>query len=435
MHLFRRSIVLAVAISCAPAADSSPEPSTEGDETLTTEEGSLSVLSGPDALVGGAPTEVSGFGGVECGRWVSAGARGVIVHCEDPDGPEGLLHLVDGLALLDGVADVFATVSGVFVATGSAAADIGDLDGDGDGELGLRANTGSGEDLGRVLPGEAWTGDVAIGDVAWRLSGEQGDMGLAPQVVADTDGDGGADLVVVQEATSYVDDASVGTRLYVTVGTGFAGAGGGTRVEVPALAGRALVGTRALGAPRAVHGIGDVDGDGLEDLGVAFGPWEEPGEDRAGELRVVLSSRADDSLDSCPAIRGVQVGRWMGVVFAPVGDVDGDGLGELVLGFVVEGADGSSSRHLELGVVRGAELASGADTEISPWTADLQGYAGVACDLDGDGVRDWVTADGIWDGTSLLEPDPTPIAGGVTPLACLGDLDGDGAEELALGDG
>jgi hypothetical protein len=358
----------------------------------------------------------------------------VIVHCQDPEASstEGLLHLVDGAALLDGVADVRATVSGAWVSTGSAVAGLGDLDGDGRGDLGLRSNAGSGTDLGRVLPGAAWTGETALGDVGWRLSGEEGYAGLAPQVVADTDGDGGADLVVVQETSGYVDDTSIGTRVYVVAGVGFEGAGAGTRVDIPSLTGRMLVGTRALGAPRAVGGIGDVDGDGLEDVGVAFGPWEELGPDQAGDLRLVLSSKQDDSLDACPAIRGVQVGRWLGVVFAPLGDLDGDTRGELVVGFIVEGPEGSSSRHLEIGVVRGGDLATEGDTELTPWEADLHGYDGVACDLDGDGAREWVTSDGIWAGTTLLDPDPAPIAVGVDPLACLGDLDGDGAEELGL---
>jgi hypothetical protein len=71
-------------------------------------------------------------------------------------------------------------------------------------------------------------------------------------------------------------------------------------------------------------------------------------------------------------------------------------------------------------VVRGSDIAVDGMTALTPWEADLHGYVGVACDLDGDGAPEWVTADGIWAGTDLLGPSPEPVAAGLAPRACLG---------------
>lgn len=414
--------------------DSDVDSDADGDTGF--DPGALSVLRGQDALAGAAPTVVQGFGGSGCGDWVSVdGQGGVVVHCDNPTGSstDGLLHLVDGPALLEGRPDVLATLSGVFVGSGQAGGGMGDLDGDTLRDLGLRSGAGSGTDLGWVVPGSAWAGDAALGDVGWSLVGQSGSVGLAPQIVDDIDGDGTSDLIIAQEPDSYSDDNSIGTRLIVVSGASLFGTGSPATVQVLTLPGYELTATRGMGAPRVIGGVGDVDGDGLADIGVAFGPRDEPGPDQAGDVRIVLSSTLGEvTLDDCPSITGVLVGRLLTSEFAPLGDLDGDGKGELAIGFVKDDATGSVSRHLEFGVVPGAQISAATRTVITPWAADLQGYTGVACDLDGDGLPEWVSADGIWAGALLLGTNPAAIATGVDAIACLGDLDADGVEEIAM---
>lgn len=415
--------------------DADTDVDTDSDADTGWDPGAVYVLRGQDALSGGAVTTVTGFGGSDCGDWVSVGAQGVIVHCSDPDAgssTSGLLHRVDGAALLEGRAEVLVTLSGAFVAHGSARAGMGDVDGDALDEIGLRDGEGSGTALGFVAPGSGWLADAALEDVAWSLVGESGYVGIAPQIVDDVDGDGAADLLVMQQTDHYSDDSSVGSRLIVTPGGSLRGTALGATVRLLDLPGYVIEATRGLGAPRVIVGLGDVDGDGLEDVGVAFGPWDEPGPDQPGDVRIVLSSTLGTvTLDECPAVSGVQIGRLMETVVEPLGDLDGDGRGEVAVGFVEEDDAGSSSRHLEFGIVRGADVAPGTTTVLAPWDTDLQGYSGVACDLDGDLLPEWVTADGIWSGAGLLEADPAPFAPGLEVKACLGDLDGDGVEELA----
>ncbi len=426
----------AVAPPSDTEADSDTDVDVDADPDTGWDEGELTVLRGQDALAGGVGVGVKGFGGSECGDWIMPGEPGeVLVHCGDPwsgSSTGGLLHRVDGAALLSGTPTVLATLSGVYVGHGQANGGMSDLDGDALGELGVRNATDGGLNLGYVVPGSAWAGDTALEDVAWRLVGDSGYVGLAPQVVADADGDGTADLLVVQETDSYVDDSSVGSRLILIPGASLVGTQSSATVLVLRIGSYVIEGTRGLGAPGVIGGVGDVDGDGLEDLGVAFGPWSEPGLDQSGDVRIVLSTTLGAvTLDDCPSVTGVLSGRLLESALVRLGDLDGDGRSELAVGFVKDDDTGSDSRRLEFGVVNGASIAPATTTVIAPWEADLQDYSGVGCDLDGDGLPEWVSADGIWSGGSLSTT-AVAIGPGVDAIGCLGDLDGDGVQELGL---
>jgi hypothetical protein len=69
---------------------------------------------------------------------------------------------------------------------------------------------------------------------------------------------------------------------------------------------------------------------------------------------------------------------------------------------------------------------------LAPWPDQDVTYAGVTCDLDGDGAPEWISSAGIWAGKELLGGAPLPIGPGLAVLRCLGDIDGDGTEELAV---
>jgi hypothetical protein len=153
--------------------------------------------------------------------------------------------------------------------------------------------------------------------------------------------------------------------------------------------------------------LGDVDGDGIADL-AAGDPYDDTIVNQHGALRIlflnpdgsVKSKRAlDESKDSFPA--RMNEFAHLGEAVAPVGDIDGDGVPDLVVS--APGCGGSWEG-------RG-----------SVWILCLtkDGSAKKAIALDGDEkLRDLGVTIGSGLGASI---------------AALGDLDGDGFPELAIG--
>ncbi|MGH8059171.1 MAG: FG-GAP-like repeat-containing protein [Candidatus Entotheonellia bacterium] len=144
----------------------------------------------------------------------------------------------------------------------------------------------------------------------WEASGEDGMLGHAVAGVGDVDGDGVPDVVVTTSS-------GAGGAGSVSV---FSGASGQRLWRVAGELGEQL--------GYAVAGIGDVNGDGVPDV-VVGAPFTAPG-GVAWAGSVYMFSGVDGRL--LWRVDGVESGDQLGYAVAGVGDVDGDGRPEIVVG-------------------------------------------------------------------------------------------------------
>ena len=195
----------------------------------------------------------------------------------------------------------------------------------------------------------------------------------------------------------------------------------------------------ALGRGLAV--LGDVDGDGVTDHAASF--WGLGTGEHGG---VRLFSGGDGSV--IWEQTGTLSGEELGIGLAAVDDLDGDGVNDVLAG--CRRVDPNRGR-----ASAGARVLGGADgsvlrTHTPPPDARIYGIcvAGLG-DLDGDGVGEYLIGDQSYDGATLNEG-RVHIYGGADGrllatltgeslgefgfAACaLGDLDGDGRGEFAVG--
>lgn len=392
-----------------------------------------------------------------------------------------LLPLILGSSLVLTTRVAAQIVVHEFVATPGASRDlgfavlgVGDLDGDGTGDL-LMSDPAIGPGIVRACSGR--TGSV-IYEVSGLLEADWFGAGLA--LVGDVDGDGVVEFVVgaprsmlASQGPGYVRvhrgrDGAVLSSMSSGVarddfGWQVAGLGDVDGDGDPDIA----VGSRSRGKV-AVHsardgrlireflspngstsfgtsvaGLGDVDGDGFADLAIG-----EPA--GRGAVHAVSVRRAT----TLWSVTGRDGAAFFGRAIAAVGDLDGDGVGEVLIG-----AHNTSIAGVRTGE---AVVCSGRDgTEFRVHRSgtgmlDQFGSSVARCgDLDGDGADDYavgaparqlttgrasagvVTVYSGRGGAILFEVEGRRSQEGLGyfagSLAAAGDVDGDGREDLALG--
>jgi Ca2+-binding RTX toxin-like protein len=294
-------------------------------------------------------------------------------------------------------------------------------------------------------------------------------FGFSVASVGDLDGDGVADLAVgaSHDYTGGTLRGAVHVLFMNTDGT----VKSSTKIASDTGGGPTLTNGDRFGS--SVAGVGDLDGDGVADLAVGAQYDKTVGSNR-GAVHVLLLN-ADGTVKSSTKIASdtgggptLANGDFFGFSMAGIGDLDGDGVADLAVG---------ASRDDTGGSIRGAayvlflntdgtaksstKIAS--DTGGGPTLADFDLFGSSVTslgDLDGDGVPDLavgaerddtggrdrgavyvllLNADGTVKSSTKIASN---IGGGPTlangdffgrSVAGVGDLDGDGVADLAVG--
>jgi len=309
-----------------------------------------------------------------------------------------LFHALAASPWLASTPDRTFAGTATFEACGGSIADAGDYNADGVHDLAYGCPEGetstSSADPGRVhvhygMPG----GPPPIPDLVLEGASGEDEFGSAVASAGDVDGDGDDDLLVGAEdfqSANHTDDGWVGLYLGSAAGLGATP----SRTWLSNQQGSRL-GTQLAGA-------GDVNGDGFDD--VLFGAYQWDG-DFTNEGRTTLHLGSPQGPSAAPAF------TWLG------GQATAYAAGK-------ETSTSSGGRGLALGDVDGDGLA---DVVTSAWR-----YDGVGTDSGRVEVHSG-TASGV-------APYPAWVGGGPSVSAragyalALGDFDGDGDDDLALGE-
>lgn len=364
---------------------------------------------------------------------------------------------------------------------GTGITSIGDLDGDSVPDLAVGARS---DDDGGAGTGSLWIlfmnsdgtvkGSQKIGSGTGGFTGNITGAGFGnPTALGDLDGDGVVDLAVGAE----VDDAGGGN--YGAVYILFLNPNGTVKAHQKIANG---VGGFAAGAldsgdqfGSSVATLGDLDGDGITDISVGA-CFDDDGGTNAGAVWILFlnSNGTVKARQKISATSGGLAGIISGDVFgcrsqAGLGDLDGDGAEDLAVSYFPFLPSGKGAVQILFlnsnGTVKAQQtIAPGVGGFVGPVGSSDRFGAGLGNmgDLDGDGVTDIAVGDfgdgdgetpgrgAAWilflnaDGTVKAEQKISQLAGGFQgaladndrfgdTVASAGDLNGDGLPELAVG--
>jgi hypothetical protein len=331
---------------------------------------------------------------------------------------------------------------------GISVSSAGDVNGDGYDDIIIGASR---YDHPMANEGRAYVYQGSAGGLqashSWLVEGNQVGAHLGQSVcrAGDVNGDGYADVIV-------------GTPGYTNgeAGEGRAAVYAGGPAGLATIAAWSIEGNQANASlGEAVHGAGDVNGDGYADVivGASFHDNDQIDE---GLVQVFLGSATGLSATPAISIEGDQVSSRFGSAVAGAGDVDGDGLGEILIGAFThtEGFSGEGKVILLPGKPLVIDTLASEIRESNIENASYGWSVASAGDINGDGFADVIVGastlsnslpfqgaafayHGSASGTSNT-PDWTiesnqALAELGFMARCAGDVDGDGYDDVIVG--
>jgi len=372
----------------------------------------------------------------------------------------GAAYLVLGplsgaLSLSDADADVAGQAGDQL---GAGASGPGDLDRDGYDDLVIGA---PGADDGASGAGAAWiflgplSGALDGGAAEAGVIGLGTDdaLGVSVAGLGDSDGDGWSDLILGVRGDDSGAINAGGATIVTAPLDEVVGADGAL--------GSLLGTTRGDLAGSVVAGGGDTDGDGVRDVAIGAPKSDLGGANSGAAYAVLGPVDGTVSLlDADATVAGSAAGDEAGTALDWLGDLDGDGLDDLGVGAPYEDSPSTDAGAAAVlfGPVSGGWTVAGADVYLPGLVAkDRAGQAITgAGDLDGDGVDDLIVT-AFYDDTAARNAGAAyliygPLSAGATldlsdarllgeaeddrlggAAAGGGDADGDGAQDLLLG--
>jgi glycosylphosphatidylinositol phospholipase D len=285
-----------------------------------------------------------------------------------------------------------ATGADLTLQGGKAVSDAGDVNGDGIDDLIIGAEGAGasyvvfGSDQGFPATIDLATGaDLIIqGATAYDLSGE------SVSGAGDVNGDGIDDIIIGAPHANPNGRDTAGAS-YVVFGSA---QGFPATIDLATEADLTIQGAAVNdNSGTAVSGAGDVNGDGIDDLIIGASYADPNGRFAAGASFVVFGSdqgfpaTIDLATDADLIIQGATEYDSAGFSVSGAGDVDGDGIDDLIIG-----APGAGASYVVFGSDQGfpatIDLATDADLVM---TGDNAGFSvGGAGDVNGDGIDDLI---------------------------------------------
>ena len=362
--------------------------------------------------------------------------------------------------------------SGGFVVNGQSAGDLsgfsvssaGDVNGDGLDDLivGAYANDSDSSNAGRsyVIFGKSGTLAVelsSLGSDGFVIKGPGANYrsGTSVSSAGDVNGDGFDDLIIGAPANEWINTPSASGRSYVVFGKTDS-----NPVDLSSLGngGFLIQSTSADALGAAVSAAGDINGDGLDDV-IIGAPMQDSGSYYdAGRSYVIYGKTGIGTVNlGSLGTQGFVITAedenyaYAGTGVSSAGDVNNDGLADLLIGAYSKSSGGASDGgrvYVLFGKVNPTAInlsSIGTDGFYVDMTVGYGGGLGTnlshAGDFNGDGLGDVVASTGsnsflIFGKTSNATVSlPTGGVGiyGATTATAAGDINGDGLADLLVG--